>query len=139
MSFILGRKMGMTRVYNDEGTTVPVTLVMAEDEIKCQLGDRVKVTGISKGRGFAGVVKRHGFSGSPKTHGHKHDLRAPGSIGCAYPEHVMKGLRMAGRLGAKKSSVFSEVVIINPEQKLVGLKGGVAGARNSQVKIEVLK
>ena len=74
------------------------------DEIKIdqfEIGDKVKVSGITKAKGFQGVVKRHGFKGSPKSHGHKHDLRAPGSIGATFPEHVIKGKKMAGRMGGK--------------------------------------
>ena len=64
-----------------------------------EVGDKVKVSGISKAKGFQGVVKRHGFKGSPHSHGHKHDWRAPGSIGSSFPEHVVKGKKMAGRMG----------------------------------------
>ena len=69
------------------------------DEMKIdqfEIGEKVKVSGITKAKGFQGVVKRHGFKGSMKTHGHKHDLRAPGSIGATYPEHVIKGKNSAG-------------------------------------------
>ena len=65
-------------------------------------GDTVRVSGLTKGRGFQGVVKRHGFHGGPKSHGQKHSLRAPGSIGATFPERVPKGRRMAGRMGYER-------------------------------------
>ncbi len=93
-------------------------------------GDRVTVTGISKGKGFQGVVKRHGFGGSPKTHGHKDQLRMPGSIGATDPQHVFKGTRMAGRMGGDKVTIFNlEVVDIDKERNLIFIKGAVPGAR----------
>lgn len=95
-------------------------------------GDHVKVTGISKGRGFQGVVKRHHFAGSPKSHGHKDQLRMPGSIGSTEPKHVFKGTRMAGRMGGERVSVRNlEIVEVDAQNNLLYLKGAVPGARNS--------
>lgn len=92
------------------------------------VGDIVSVSGITKAKGFQGVVKRHGFKGSPRTHGRKHDLRAPGSIGAVWPQHVIKGMRMAGRMGGVKSTSRNlKVVYVNPESKLIGVKGAVPG------------
>lgn len=99
-------------------------------------GDLVKISSVSKGMGFAGVVKRHKFHGSPKTHGHKHDLRKPGSIGAGYPEHVIKGMRMAGRMGGDKVTLNSEVVDLDIEKNLIVLKGGIPGAKESLVFIK---
>ena len=163
MKFILGTKIGMTQVFANDGTVVPVTRVQAgpcqivqvknggKDNTKAvQIGfgskpayrmskpvaghlqglemsawlkdfavettgdvkrgdvitvatfapgDAVSVIGTSKGKGFAGVVKRHHFHGAPASHGHKHDLRAPGSIGAGGVQRVFKGMRMAGRMG----------------------------------------
>lgn len=102
-----------------------------------QEGDKVAVSGISKGRGFAGVVKRHGFHGAPKSHGHRHDLRAPGSIGSAFPEHVFRGMKMAGRYGVDRVTIKNlEVVKVDKERNLLVVKGAVAGARNSLVQVE---
>ena len=141
MAFILGKKIGMTTIFDEKQGAQNVTLVecgskvsflrtvekdgyqavqlemdktkkkKAKKEFKAEaaelkvgdlvdisafkIGDKVKVSGIAKAKGFQGVVKRHGFAGSAKTHGHKHDLRAPGSIGSGFPEHVTKGKRMA--------------------------------------------
>lgn len=101
-----------------------------------ETGDVVKVSGITKAKGFQGVVKRHGFKGSPKTHGHKHDLRAPGSIGCGFPEHVIKGKRMAGRMGGKRSTSKNiEIVFIDKEKNILGLRGAVPGIPGNIVEI----
>jgi large subunit ribosomal protein L3 len=95
------------------------------------LGDHVKVTGISKGKGFQGVVKRHGFHGSPKTHGHKDQLRMPGSIGSTDPAHVFKGMRMGGRMGGEQVSLPNvEIAQVEAEKNLIYLKGAVPGAIN---------
>lgn len=98
-------------------------------------GDRVNVTGISKGRGFAGVVKRHGFAGGPKTHGQSDRHRAPGSIGSTtFPGKVYKGKRMAGHMGCQRVTVKNlEVIRVDPERHLIMVKGGVPGARNGLV------
>jgi len=109
------------------------------DEIKIdqfEVGDKVKVSGITKAKGFQGVVKRHGFKGSPKTHGHKHDLRAPGSIGATFPEHVIKGKRMAGRMGGVRSSVKNlKIVEIDKENNILFLRGAVPGVKGRIVEI----
>ena len=92
------------------------------------IGDVVKVSGIAKAKGFQGVVKRHGFSGAPASHGHKHDLRAPGSIGAQQPQHVIKGKKMAGRMGGKRKSTKNvKVVYLNIEKNLIGVLGAVPG------------
>ena len=100
------------------------------------LGDKVKVSGITKAKGFQGGVKRHGFSGSMKTHGHKHDLRAPGSIGATTPQHVVKGKRMAGRMGGVQSTSQNlKVVYIDKEKNIIGVKGAVPGVAGRVVEI----
>ncbi|OVE79019.1 50S ribosomal protein L3 [bacterium I07] len=103
------------------------------------VGERVHLTGLSKGRGFAGVVKRHGFRGGPKTHGQSDRLRAPGSIGqSAYPKRVFKGIKMAGRMGNKKVTVRNlRVLKVYPDRNLLLVEGGVPGARNSIVEIRL--
>jgi len=101
-----------------------------------EIGEKVKVSGITKAKGFQGVVKRHGFKGSPKSHGHKHDLRAPGSIGSGFPEHVVKGKRMAGRMGGKRATSKNiEIVYIDKEKNIIGLKGAVPGVAGRVVEI----
>lgn len=199
MKAILGQKVGMTRIYNDAGNVVPVTLVKVgpcvitgmrteekdgysavqlgyglrkkakegsvsardyafvreirdvevSDEIKdsgkvdvsiFEVGEDVNVTGNSKGKGFTGVVKRHGFAGSPKTHGHRHDLRSPGSIGSAFPQHVVKGKKMAGREGnSQVTSQNHTIVDIDAENNLIAIKGSIPGHRNTYLKVIAAK
>ena len=93
------------------------------------IGDAVKVSGTSKGKGFAGVVKRHGFHGGPKTHGQSDRHRAPGSIGSGTtPGRVYKGKRMAGHMGNVQVSVRGlEVVGVDKEKNLLTVKGAVPG------------
>ncbi|MBI4132535.1 MAG: 50S ribosomal protein L3 [Candidatus Sungbacteria bacterium] len=99
-------------------------------------GDIVKVSGISKAKGFQGVVKRHGFHGAPKTHGTKHAHREPGSIGATWPQRVIKGRRMAGRMGGERVTVRNlEVVKIDPETQILALKGAVPGRRGTLLEI----
>ncbi len=97
-------------------------------------GDRVKVTGITKGRGFQGVIKRHGFAGYPESHGHP-EIRLPGSIGPGTdPSRVIKGRRMAGRMGNERKTVRNLTVVkVDPERNLMFVKGAIPGARNSWV------
>lgn len=104
-----------------------------------ELDEKVIVRGVTKGRGYQGVVKRHGFGGSPASHGHRHDHRAPGSIGCAFPEHVLKGKKMAGRMGGENFTVKNlKVVYIDKEKNLIGLKGAVPGVVNRTVRLSVI-
>lgn len=99
-------------------------------------GDKVNVQGISKGKGFQGVVKRHGFAGSPASHGHRHALRSPGSIGSAFPERVMKGKKMAGRMGGHNVTVENtKIALIDKEKNIVAVKGAVPGTRGTVVRI----
>ena len=95
-------------------------------------GDLIDVTGVSKGKGFAGTVKRHHFAGGPKTHGQSDRHRAPGSIGAGTsPGRVLKGTRMAGHMGNNKVTVSHlEVFEADPERNLLLVKGAVPGARN---------
>lgn len=96
-----------------------------------QIGDKVDVCGISKGKGFQGVVKRHGFHGHPASHGHKDQLRMPGSIGAGGVQHVLKGRRMAGHMGDERITVKNLQVVELRENGIIALKGAVPGARNA--------
>ena len=99
-------------------------------------GDRVKVSGIGIGKGFAGTIKRHNFGRGPKTHG-SHNIRKPGSVGAsATPSRVFKGLRMAGRMGGKRvTQVGLTVHEIDPERNLLLVKGAVPGPKNGYVEV----
>lgn len=96
-----------------------------------QVGDKVDVCGVSKGKGFQGVVKRHGFHGHPASHGHKDQLRMPGSIGAGGVQHVLKGKRMAGHMGDERITVKNLQVVELRENGIIALKGAVPGARNA--------
>ncbi len=98
-------------------------------------GDKVIVKGISKGKGYQGVVKRHGFAGSPASHGHRHDLRAPGSIGSAFPERVMKGKRMAGRMGTQSVTTKNLEIVQVGEDGVIAIKGALPGNNGGVIKI----
>ena len=99
-------------------------------------GDKVKVSGISHGKGFAGTIKRHNFKRGPKTHG-SHNIRAPGSIGeSATPSRVFKGVRMSGRLGGKRATQVGLVIHdIDAERNLLLVKGSVPGPKNGFVEV----
>lgn len=90
-------------------------------------GDALNVTSITKGKGFAGTIKRHGFKRGPASHG-SNNVRQPGSIGAQEPQRVLKGKKMAGRMGGIKRTVKRlPVVEVDPEHRLVALKGSVPG------------
>jgi large subunit ribosomal protein L3 len=200
---ILGRKVGMTRVYNELGRSIPVTVIEAgpctvlqkktvgkegynaiqvgflekkqsrlnkpeaghfkrsggtgyyhvrefrvEDPEAYELGqqitlaevlkigDKVDISGRSKGRGFQGVVKRYGFGGGKATHGSGFH-RAPGSIGCsAYPGRVMKGKRLPGRMGMDVKTLKNLTIVdIREEDNILLVQGAVPGAKNGLVSI----
>src|ERR671928_974447 len=99
-------------------------------------GEKVKVSGISIGKGFQGTVKRHNFNRGPVTHG-SHNIRKPGSIGAsATPSRVFKGVRMAGRMGGKRVTQVGLVVHdVDPERNLLLVKGSVPGPKNGFVEV----
>ncbi len=100
------------------------------------VGDSVDVTGVSKGKGFAGTVKRHNFNTSKKTHGGNGNVRKPGSIGSMYPQKVFRGKRMAGRMGHDQVTVKNlTVAYVDADLGLIGLKGAVPGPRRGIVTI----
>jgi large subunit ribosomal protein L3 len=99
-------------------------------------GDKVKVAGIGIGKGFQGTIKRHNFSSGPRSHG-SHNIRKPGSIGAsATPSRVMKGIKMAGRMGGKRVTQLGLTVHeIDAEQNLLLVKGAVPGPKNGLVEV----
>ncbi len=116
------------RVDNTESLKVGQKL----DVSQFKTGDLVNVTGISKGKGFAGVVKRHHFAGGPKTHGQSDRHRAPGSIGAGTsPGRVFKGMRMPGHMGNRRVTVCNlEVYEADAARNLLLVKGAVPGGHN---------
>ncbi len=204
MRGIIGRKIGMTRVFDNDGTANPATVIEAgpcfvtqikttdtdgynavqvgfeekkeklankpelghvakanlkpfrmlkefrdfESSDELELGSAIKVdifkegeivnvSGVSKGRGFAGVVKRHNFRGGPKTHGQSDRLRAPGSIGqSSWPSRVIKGIRMGGRMGGKDVTVRNlQILKVDPENNILIIRGAVPGSNKGFVLI----
>ena len=99
-------------------------------------GEKIKVSGVSHGKGFAGTIKRHNFHRGPKTHG-SHNIRKPGSIGAsATPSRVFKGMKMAGRLGGRRvTQVWLVVHEIDAERNLLLVKGAVPGPKNGLVEV----
>jgi len=210
MSAILGKKLGMTQIFREDGEVVPVTVIeagpcpvtavrsperdgysaiqLAFDEVKkgklskaeeghlakadsapmrivvefrdatidggdeaegdeptlgqqvtvknFEAGQKVKVSGVSIGKGFQGTVKRHNFSRGPVSHGSR-NVRAPGSIGAsAYPARVFKGMRLPGQMGNKRATQLGlEIADIDAERNLLLIKGAVPGSKNSIVEI----
>lgn len=201
---IIGRKIGMTQIFQEDGSVVPVTVVEAgpcwvtqkktkekegyealqigflpknEKRVKKPLaghfkkagiapvtyvkefrmestegyepgqeinvgllfkaGDVVDVTGLSKGKGFAGVMKRHGFHGSPGSHGTHEYFRHGGSVGSAtYPHHVFKGMKMPGQYGNTRVTIQNiRVLEVREDQNLILLRGGIPGSRHGWVLI----
>lgn len=102
-----------------------------------EAGEKVKVTGVSKGKGFQGVMKRHGFRGGPKTHGQSDRPRAPGSIGAGTtPGRIIKGLRMAGKMGNEQVTVRGLLIVrADANCNLLLIKGAVPGPRNGLVTV----
>ena len=102
------------------------------------VGDRLKVTGITKGRGFSGGMRRHGFSGAQKTHGQSDRARAPGSIGSGtYPGRVIPGMKMAGRYGGARCTTRGlKLVRIDAEKNILFIKGAVPGPNHGKLIIQ---
>lgn len=103
-------------------------------------GDIVNISGISKGKGFAGVVKRWHFKGQFKTHGTKEKWRSPGSIGQRFPQHVIKGKKMAGRMGSERTTVKNlKVIKVDSVNNVLAVKGAVPGKAGTLLEIRSLK
>lgn len=101
-----------------------------------EVGDSVDVTGVSKGKGFAGTIKRHNYNRQRKTHGGKGDTRKVGSIGSMYPQRVFKGKTMAGHMGHEQVTVKNlTVAYVDAEDGVIGLKGAVPGPRKGLVRV----
>ena len=99
-------------------------------------GDLVKISGISKGKGFAGAVKKWGFHGRSPSHGTKHEERTIGSVGCRFPQRVIKGKKMPGRMGTERVTIKNlKIVQVDSENNLLALKGAAPGRRGTLVEI----
>ena len=120
--------------FRDEGGELNVGDTVTADSFA--EGDKVKVAGVSKGKGFQGTIKRHNFSAGPKSHG-SHNVRAPGSIGAsAWPARVMKGIRGPGQMGNKRITQRGLTIVrVDPAQNLLLIRGAVPGARGGLVEV----
>lgn len=99
-------------------------------------GDNVNISGVSKGKGFQGGVKRHGFHGRNRTHGVKHEARTIGSTGCRFPQHVIKGRRMPGRMGSDRVTVKNlKVMKVDAPNNLLAVRGAVPGRNGTLLEI----
>jgi len=184
MKILIGKKLKMTRVFDQDGFSRSATVVeakpaeilafidqgkagynavkvkiqnrkkikmaefridkAADDQFKIgqklevssfAVGDKVKVVGKSKGKGFAGAIKRHGFSRGPETHGSDHHRRV-GSIGSMFPQHVFKGQKMPGRMGNDRVTVKNlEIFDVDPTHNIILISGAIPGSNGSEVKI----
>ena len=109
------------------------------DELNASLfkeGDKVTVIGISKGKGFQGGVKRHGFSGRNASHGMKHEARTIGSVGQRFPQHVIKGRKMPGRMGTERITVKNlKIAKIDLKHNIIAVKGAIPGHRGTLLEI----
>jgi large subunit ribosomal protein L3 len=117
------------------------------DVSKCKEGDKidvsvfeegaqVSISGVSKGKGFAGVVKRWGFKGGPASHGNKHTHRTMGSVGSMFPQRVIKGKKMPGRMGSERVTIKNlKIVKVVPENNLLAIKGAIPGRKGTLLEI----
>lgn len=201
MTVLLGKKIGMSRLFTDSGRIVPVTAIEATPCVVTQIktaqkdgyvavqvgagakrhpnkpqaghtkgleqtpqflrefrvddagelkvgdsftveslkaGDLLRISATSKGKGFAGVIKRHNFHRGPETHGSDHH-RAPGSIGSMFPQHVLKGQKMPGKMGNDRVTIRKvEVVDIDAANNLLFVKGPVPGSRGNLVELSLI-
>ena len=130
-----GEGLWELRLIDEEGADLKAGAELKVDQFEA--GQKVDVTGTSKGKGFAGVIKRYNFSMQDATHGNSLSHRAPGSIGqCQTPGRVFKGKKMAGHMGDERVTTQNlEVVSIDAERNLLLIKGAVPGAKGGQVAV----
>jgi large subunit ribosomal protein L3 len=119
------------RIIGDEINELNVGAQIGADIF--EVGDKISVTGISKGKGFAGTIKRHGFHRGPKTHGGQ-SYRRPGSIGSMFPQRVLRGKKMAGHMGHSQVTTKNlRVALIDKDNNVVGVEGAVPGPKKGLV------
>ena len=141
-NIIKGTKLNMTQVFLDNGSVVPVTIISSADNLNSEIENKsIDIIGTSKGKGFAGVMKKWHFAGvGESTRGQSNKQRSAGSIGSQTPGRVLKGKKMAGRMGNERVTVKgSKIVKVNVENKEVLVLGPVPGARNSKVTLRILQ
>lgn len=131
--------LGKAKSRNLKEVEMDVTDVKVGGTINCEIfeaGEKVHVTGISKGKGFAGTIKRHGFHRGPMTHGSRNQ-RKPGSIGAMYPQHVFKGRKLPGQMGHAKTTVKNlQIEKVEAEKNILVVKGAIPGPKKSLILIK---
>jgi len=134
------KKMNMSQIFIENGKVVPVTIIETDQDLSENLVEKdVVVVGTSKGKGFSGVMKKWNFKGGNRTHGKSSKARSGGSIGSQTPGRVLKGKKMAGRMGGEQVTIKGlRIVKISKDNNQLMVSGPVPGARNSKLKIEVL-
>ena len=134
---ITAHKLDMTQQFSEDGVVTPVTAIhYLEGDL--HVGDVLTVTGVSKGKGFAGVVKRYSFSGGPKTHGQSDRHRAVGSIGQGTsPGRVYKGKKMPGQMGHEKVTLKNIEVLGVNDGNIAYIKGPIPGSRSSVLSLKI--
>lgn len=135
-----GNAVAVAREYRPragaEAALVDITPGTVLDVTTFEPGDEITVSACSKGKGFQGVVKRHGFKGAQRTHGQKHSAREPGSIGQTGINRVLKGMRMAGRMGSDTVTVKGlKVLQVNADEHVLVVSGAVPGRKGTLVEV----
>jgi large subunit ribosomal protein L3 len=134
------KKVGAFKVVKELRTSQSSTYNVGDsvDASIFEEGDKVQISGTSKGKGFQGVVKRHNFGGGSRTHGQKHSEREPGSSGPTWPQRVIKGRRMAGRMGTDTITLKNlKVVKVDKENNQLYVKGALPGRRGTLLEVTV--
>ena len=120
----------------DKSSSPPLAVAQVIDVSVFQEGEKVKISGISKGKGFQGGVKRWGFSGRGASHGVKHEHRTLGSTGSSFPERVTRGRKMPGRMGSERITVKNlEIVKIDKDNNILAVRGAIPGRRGTLLEI----
>lgn len=140
MNKLTCKKMNMSQIFLDTGKVVAVTLIKSETEVTSELENKnIVVSGISKGKGFAGAMKKWHYHGEEATRGQSTKPRGAGAVGSQTPKNVIKGKKMAGRMGGDKVTIKGlKIVRVLPDLNQFMVSGPVPGARNTPLEIQVL-
>lgn len=134
----VGALFGITKEFRPKDGQLNLNIGDKIDVSAFQAGEKVIVSGVTKGRGFQGVVKRHNFGGGTRTRGQKHSEREPGSIGSTWPQRVIKGKRMAGRMGGDRMTFRGvKIMKVDAENNIIALKGAIPGRRGALLEIKL--
>lgn len=137
---LTGKKLNMSQLFLESGQVIPVTIIACDTEVGVELENKdIVVHGVSKGKGFAGVMKKWHFHGGQATRGQSTKPRSAGAIGGQTPGKVLKGKKMAGRLGNDRVTIKGlKIVKVLTAEKQFMVSGPIPGARNSLITVNVL-